>query len=229
MISSFTRLVDKTDGCDKILRVICYSGKLIAVFLLKGGSRSREYARRLAPILASLTESRVVLRLFGIPQTIDWLLNLNPKEDDYHYKLLQIISLLIYYPMEHAYYAAIKGAIVLSPEKANALSQWSCRAWFCYLLVDAWTVVKECRKENEKQAMANEARVAIAIDNKIKRQLELEQRRNKLIVKMIGIFSDIPLALTWSFSRGFLSDFWIGLFGTMSSISGITLKMTSTT
>ncbi len=49
---------------------------------------------------------------------------------------LQLLSLLIYYPLEHATYLAGKGVVPLSPARQGRWALWSVRAWAAYVMLD---------------------------------------------------------------------------------------------
>jgi len=42
---------------------------------------------------------------------------------------------LAYYPLEHTYYLATKGAISISPSRLKKISVWSCRFWALYVIL----------------------------------------------------------------------------------------------
>lgn len=224
-MDSFVSFVASTDNADKVLRVVCYAGRLVSAFLLRGGPGVAGYGKRLAALLASVSEARVVLRLFGLPQTLHWLLQLDVSDRDFQYRMLQVVSMLVYYPMEHVYWASMRGALTMAD--AEHLSIVSCRAWFLYLAVEACLLLREWRQLEDPSTFPeadDRGRIAEALSETLKRQRQLKAKRRALLLRTIAVLGDIPLALTWSVPRSFLSDTWIGMFGTASSIAGIIQK-----
>ena len=208
-LDAFNTFTSKTDGADKVFRVLTYVGRIILAYINKTGTRSIA----LSALLQSFSELRVLLRFFGLPKAIVWLesLLLQSKGDVNQLQLMQALSLLIYYPMEHVCFLSKKGFFPsIKPHEAS-LSRWSSRAWLFYLIVDLYLVYTEWKKLPD----------TIVSDDK---DASVKEKR-RLTIKALGIFGDLPLAITWSMEESFLSDSMVGVFGTISSITGISLRL----
>lgn len=228
-MDGFVKFTEGVDGVDKVLRLICYTGKLTLSFAHSHST----YRHRLQALLNSLADARIVLRLFGIPQTVLWLNGIvgdQKRGFQQHYiELIQIASLLIYYPAEHVYWSGIHGALDLSQESLMSWSRWSCRAWLLYLSIDLVVLIKQfiCTPGHlDCSAASTDSGIRLSV--KVQEHLETEQKlkaeRELMLYRAMALLGDIPLALTWSARKSFLNDFWVGLLGTISSISLIKLQ-----
>lgn len=193
-LSKFNEYTARTEGADKVFRVVGY---VLRLYLSKTGNN-----KPLAQLVAALSECRVLLRFFGLAQTISWFQDtINCADgEEREWKMVQIATMLVYYPMEHIYYLSGKGLIPIS--NRDSLSQWSCRSWFLYMAIEVMLLCKRHRQDLLKPTT----------DTKLR----------KAQLRLIALLADMPLALTWSLADGgFLPDYMIGLLGTVSSVAGI--------
>lgn len=147
---------------------------------------------------------------------------------------LQIISMLIYYPLENLTYLASKGVVPLSPTTAAKWSIWSVRAWAAYVFLDlvrlwdqrkdllrrerALKYARENRDVNEKLADANN----VSNDATVREAAALKADWVAFYEVLVNDLGYAPLTIHWSLPAGLWENqFWTGLFGTIACVSGI--------
>lgn len=235
-MKSLTELVSATNGADKVIRTLLYVLRLLA-------ARHSEYQKRLSLLLPALSETRVVLRFFGLLHNHQAFLQLlcslrkaRGLSEQNAVALLQILAMYAYYPMEHLYWLDAKRVIRLPNGLGPLLSQWSCRAWLFSLLLDiyiiGWEALRKYDKHQKLQSLlkgrsvsANDLeRIAEVNEKRLQEVRELKGDLKRLGVRMIAALGDLPLAWTWSWEDSSLSPFLIGFFGSVSSLAGLYLK-----
>ena len=236
-MKTWTEIVSTTGGADKVIRTLMYVLRLII-------ARNPKLHPRFALLLPALSESRVVLRFFGLLhnhraflQLLSTLRKERSLSEQNAVAMLQILAMYAYYPMEHLYWLDAKKAINLPIGLGPRLSQWSCRAWLFSVLLDiyiiGWEALRICDKRKRLQASISQSKSTSSTD--LERIAELNERRyqemkglnddlRKLVIKMVVSLGDLPLAWTWSWDNTSLSPFFVGLFGSVSSLAGLYLK-----
>jgi hypothetical protein len=145
-------------GLDHSLMLIQYSTPVVIALLLRlARLRARFTSSKVTPpgvtkglaaLGASIGEARVIMRIWGLVPIINGLRQMFPALTRPHALLagkglssliqtakakpvqtLQLLSLLCYYPLEHAAYLASKGVLPLGAQRAGKASLWSVRFW----------------------------------------------------------------------------------------------------
>merc|ERR1711939_900630 len=151
-------LLSTMAGMDRVFMVIQYSAPLFALLLSKStdwsltrnfgvsgpgkaGVRRTSLAASLLVVAAKLSEWRTIGRFFGLLPIISWAISLQndataPKNRKLrNIQKVQVLSMLAYYPLEHAYYLASQGIITMAPQKQLRSILWACRAWGLYVFL----------------------------------------------------------------------------------------------
>ena len=170
------RLTEQRGGIDKIFRTAVYSIRLFAALT----------GRELAPLLKFadlLSEMRYLLRIFGTIFSIKDLLVTNSGKRSF----IKALSMAVYYPLDTIYFLAFKEIIPINSKCHNIISQWSCRAWALYAIVEL----------SEMLGVWKENRSSL-----------------RLITQSAA---DMLLALNWSWERFALSSSLVAVIGTISA------------
>ena len=137
--------------------MICqYSAGLTALSLAKsttllGNPRIVNLVASLKVVYAKFAEFRLTMRLFGLLPILQWADNLSKQTDPPSgyinlLEKLQVLSLLIYYPFEHAYYFGSRGMITsMKPSTLRNAALISCSFWASYTVFKLMQIVEEMR------------------------------------------------------------------------------------
>jgi hypothetical protein len=141
---------------------------------------------------AKFGEFRVLLRLFGLLPIIQWYDDLSKVDRPaswYCHTLekLQAISLLCYYPLEHASYFGSRGIITsLKPSTIARMSKVSCQFWAAYTVFKLAQIFEELRMISVQKSRA--AGVASS-------ELRIKERTAKEALIVNGAY--FPMTLHW--------------------------------
>ncbi|KAL8278775.1 hypothetical protein RQP46_008844 [Phenoliferia psychrophenolica] len=220
VLAHFNRLISSASGTDKVFMLYAYSSHVV-MYILRSkriATKSRlDLALRIGKLGSIISDARVLYRLLGIFPIISWVQSLNdpataPKDKKLaRIEWLQGWSMLIYYPMEHAYYLAGKGVFDISTDNVNALAIWSCRFWATYVVLQfahirrSYTLLAEARRSlstssSSKLLSADKVTSSDVADEK--RELARiektgESLKNDLLVQ-VGY---LPLTMHWFVPR----------------------------
>ncbi|KIM27539.1 hypothetical protein M408DRAFT_329981 [Serendipita vermifera MAFF 305830] len=248
------RFLGTWSGSDKFFMLIENTAKLLvpllesrAVASYKSGGKAipkSEVALRLKNLGSLISDSRTLLRLWGLLPIIQWLLSLSrtppPTRSLKTIETLQALSMLVYYPLEHLSFLSTKKVISLSPTCTTKYSLWSSRAWAIYVVLqflhlrEDWglvmmreralkrdarttitTATTSSTREGEKQLGASMS--AYAEEQHL--QAEILKRKSAIINELIVNLGYLPLTVHWSLKTGlFKNDVWVHVFGMIAAV-----------
>ncbi|KAH8801705.1 hypothetical protein F5884DRAFT_524901 [Xylogone sp. PMI_703] len=249
-IDKLSRILATSAGTDKVLLTICYTSLLSSSVLKSLSVRqvhravrqliekaislppnttvlidtasippSRLYiaSERLKALSGVISDFRIFVRLWGLIGVWKWGKSVwNDPPKDRLVRVIafsQVLSILIYQYLENGAYLATKRVLKWSKQKETKAWLWSCRFWMAYVGLDFIRLFREyaLKKRRESGTEKNEA-VA-------EQDAEWAATwRRELVVNMAWA----PLTLHWSLETGLVNDFWVGFFGSVAGVVGIT-------
>jgi hypothetical protein len=222
-IDRLAKVVEQLDGTDKVFRLVVYSLRIIhALYAQKYGDKEAA-ALRMARLMSSVGDARVVMRLTGLIPMVQWasgVKNLFDKPINTADLLLKVklLSMFVYYPAEHLYFFGSHE--ILPVTKADVWSRISCRAWAIYVMADLISL----------KISYDELQVAIDTKNGEKDELKrLKRQRRDLLIRVVNSCSDLVLATHWSLESYPLPNVLVGVFGLLSAVCSFSTKWKNTT
>ncbi|KAA1065899.1 hypothetical protein PGT21_014689 [Puccinia graminis f. sp. tritici] len=227
------RLLSTTSGADKSFMLLQYS----AIILRHLASRSKNptsnksLVLRLAALSKLLSDARTTYRLWDLISIIQWLRSLNalPPSGSKTVQIerLQVISMLIYYPLEHLYFLASKGVLPLSSRLINKAALYSCRAWAAYTLLHFFHLWEELKLLEPERRRLQALQAGTDFDTPRKPNpaiatslQEMEGRRAAIINGLVVNLAYTPLTLHWSLPKGLYgSELVTGICGFVAAIA----------
>ncbi|KAJ9059614.1 hypothetical protein DSO57_1000573 [Entomophthora muscae] len=142
-------------GFDKALGLFQYSAKML-ILLSKGGLNGNTgLATRLVNLARVISDARTLLRFRGsFPLLAQGLeASFGPKKISGVTLImkLQLISMLIYYPLEHIYWLGAQGILPAKPKTIGTAAVWSCRAWFTYNVLEFINIREQFKLLSQKE------------------------------------------------------------------------------
>jgi len=224
-LSKFVQYTNSVGGADKVFRIICYTGKILLWWLKKTGRES--LAKRFANFISPISETRVILRFFGLFGTIQGFFYKDPDPFLNLMYLIENISMLVYYPSEHIAWASSRE--IIFGFDSNKLYKWSCRAWLLYILLDILTDCNNFLKLKIKSQIMYKDVVDDQPDKIPEEHLaDIKSLRQTNLLKFVQNFSDMVLAINWSVDNGPVSDLGLGVAGSIASFVGFYLRWKNT-
>jgi len=212
-LSRLNRLAENVWTLDGILRVVSYSGLLVADLLGKGkNGKPSAQSEFLLELFSKLTDARFVNRIIGLPGTLEgWF-----TAGDDSLSNIMAISMILYFPVEHLWWLS-----TLKPKfiriNSDSWSMWSCRFWTIYCVCD---VLKTLKASGEVQKQIDKGNGKLS-----SRELrELKRKRMHLGIWLTCAASDLVMALQWSRPTPIVSDRIITLIGIYGGVAGLLLK-----
>ncbi|BGP41396.1 hypothetical protein JCM10449v2_005374 [Rhodotorula kratochvilovae] len=239
-LAHFNRVAGSQSGQDKLFMVYQYAA-YIAVAVLNskrfGNKTRRDLALRVEKLRATISDARVLYRLFGIFPIIAWAQSLNdparqPKDKQLlTLQRLQAWSMLLYYPLEHIYYLAGKGIFKISPQRIGTIAIWSCRFWAAYVVLQIFHIRRSFQLLRASRSAilrstrerVREGSVAPAAAEEEKAQLAALAKQEKDLKRDCWVQAGyLPLTAHWSLPNGLLpSNTWVGVCGTVAALAGL--------
>jgi hypothetical protein len=109
--------------------------------------------------------------------------------------------MLIYYPLEHAYYLAGHSILPLSPAQQAKYARWSCRAWGAYVVLqlvhlkEDWKLVKERERALERDFARGTVETTGAEAERLREGVR--KRKNAIWNELVGNIGYLPLTVHW--------------------------------
>lgn len=109
--------------------------------------------------------------------------------------------MLIYYPLEHAYYLAGHSILPLSPAKQATYARWSCRAWAAYVVLqlvhlkEDWKLIKGRERALERD-FASGTVERKGVEAETLRE-EVRKRKDAIWNEFVGNIGYLPLTVHW--------------------------------
>ena len=227
------RLLSTTSGADKSFMLVQYSALILRTLATrsKSGSSNKALVLRLAALSKLLSDARTTYRLWDLISIVQWLRSLNalPPSGSKPVQIerLQVISMLIYYPLEHLYFLASKGVLPLSPRLINKAALYSCRAWAAYTLLHFFHLREELKLLEPERRRLQALQAGADFDTPRKPSpavaaslQEMEGRRAALINGLIVNLAYTPLTLHWSMPKGLYgSELITGICGFVAAVA----------
>ena len=109
--------------------------------------------------------------------------------------------MLVYYPLEHAYYLAGHSILPLSAAKQAKYALWSCRAWAAYVVLQLVHLREDWRLVNRRERALERdfASGTVEKTGAEAERLREEVRRRKVAIwnELVVNFGYLPLTLHW--------------------------------
>lgn len=191
---------------------------------------------------ALVADARILSRIWGLLPMLKWLIGIEhhqpPTRSLLLIERLQAWFMTLYCPMEAAAYLAMHKIIDLTPRKQNLLWLWGCRLWAAYIVLDLLHLVEDNRllrarakalQQSRGPATTDEKAVAAEPPTETRRMwAELRERKDMLLSQLWVNIGYLPLTLHWSVEGGFLSNGWVGVFGTIAGMAGARMNWKAT-
>ncbi|WAR58940.1 hypothetical protein PtB15_10B280 [Puccinia triticina] len=228
------RLLSTTSGADKLFMLVQYSAIILRTLATRSnsGSSNKALVLRLAALSKLfISDARTTYQLWDLISIVQWLRSLNalPPSGSKPVQIerLQVISMLIYYPLEHLYFLASKGVLPLSPRLINKAALYSCRAWAAYTLLHFFHLREELKllEPERRRLLALQAGTDFNTPRKPSPAVatslqEMEGRRAALINGLIVNLAYTPLSLHWSMPKGLYGSKLItGICGLVAAVA----------
>ncbi|RFU27257.1 hypothetical protein B7463_g9072, partial [Scytalidium lignicola] len=180
-------------------------------------------SERLKAFSEVISDFRIFVRLWGLIGVWKWGKGVwnNPPKDGLVRSIAyaQVLSILIYQYLENGAYLATKGVLKWSKEKENNVWIWSSRFWMAFVGLDLIRLIREYTLKR-KRSVAEET----STDGE-KKKISTEQEETEWVAtwrrELIVNLAWAPLTLHWSLETGLVSDFWVGLFGSVAGVVGL--------
>ncbi|KUJ22018.1 uncharacterized protein LY89DRAFT_638147 [Mollisia scopiformis] len=178
-------------------------------------------SQRLKALSDLISDFRIFARLWGLLGIWKWgkkvLLDLQKEGDkDWTAKRIeaaQVIVNLAYQYLENGAYLSSKGVLGWSKEQQGKAWLWSSRFWVMHVGLDFWRLGREWTMRRNKGKGKE-------VDHGVISQSEQEWKarwRREMVLNMAWA----PLTVHWSLEQGLVSDFWVGVLGTVAGITGL--------
>jgi hypothetical protein len=187
-------------------------------------------AKRLRALSDLISDYRIFVRLWSLFDIYRWgkRILLTPSPDNFLQRLVcaQVFVNLILEALENGAYLSSKGIIGWSAQTQKRAYIWSSRFWMAHVGLDIWRLRHELEKRRDR-GTAEEKRTDGPKGDVITDAGEREwmAKWTKELVVNLGY---APLTLHWSLETGLISDFWVGLFGSVVGIAGLRARWQDT-
>lgn len=139
----------------------------------------------------------------------------------------QIASCALFQVLENGAYLSGKGALTSSAwsgeagkRRENRWWLWSCRFWAAHVVLElARLGVLQYYWDRSSEAEAGKEKEMVTDGEKEGKMLQAQRRRESWLwwKDLVGNCAYLPMTLHWSVEKGFLSDWGVGLLGTIAS------------
>ena len=246
------RYLSTWGGTDKVLMITQY-GSQIVMPLLAALHRLRHRLQltkqtesnivpKIYNLYAVVADARILFRIWGLLPILQWMISMErtppPTKLLQQLERLQGWSMVLYCPMEALAYLAMHKVITLSNETQNKLWLWGCRFWAFYVVLQFAHLVEDNRllrarakalQQSRGPATTDEKAVAAEPPTETRRMwAELRERKDMLLSQLWVNIGYLPLTLHWSVEGGFLSNGWVGVFGTIAGMAGARMNWKAT-
>jgi len=106
-----------------------------------------------------------------------------------------------------------KGVLGWSKEKQGKAWVWSSRFWMAHVGLDLLRLGHELRKRNKR--VEELKGIGGVVDEQVEREIR-EKWRRELVVNL----AYAPLTVHWSLEKGLVSEFWVGVLGSVAGVMG---------
>jgi len=225
-LQKFIKFSSSVSGLDKEFRLVSYGLKMVLYFY-KGPS---ELYNNLQQLSTTMGEARYTFRLTNLASTFQELVNF--KETDpllRPMRFMQHLSMLYYYPFDHAYYFCLRGLFPsISEETKKSFSRNASRGWLVYVVLDILVDIRKLTLEHTKMLKAKSNNGNVLTPAQIS-EITTNYTSNiqGIYLNLVSNFLNLPMALEWSLQEGFLPEIGIPAFGLLGSILSFYMKWSS--
>ncbi|TNY19359.1 peroxisomal biogenesis factor 11 [Rhodotorula diobovata] len=237
-LAHFVRVAGSQSGQDRLFMVYQYAAYIAIAVLNSKRLRNKtraDVAIRIEKLRATISDARVLYRIFGIFPIIAWAQSLNdparqPKDKQLlTLQRLQTWSMLLYYPLEHTYYLAGKGVFNISPQRIGKIAVWSCRFWAAYVVLQIFHIRRSFQllrasrsallRSTRERVRAGDAAPGVVEDERA--QLAALATQEKNLKRDCWVQAGyLPLTAHWSIPGGILpNNVWVGVCGTIAGLA----------
>ncbi|GAA5907892.1 hypothetical protein JCM8208_001978 [Rhodotorula glutinis] len=238
VLAHFVRVSGSQSGQDRLFMVYQYAAHIVVAALNSKRLQSKtnaDLALRVEKLRATISDARVLYRIFGIFPIIQWAQSLNdpsrqPKDKQLlTLQRLQCLSMILYYPLEHFYYLAGKGIFKVAPQRIGQIAVWSCRFWAAYVVLQIFHIRRSFQLlRQSRSALIRSTRERVRAGNTAPEVVQDEKAQLAALVKQEkNLKRDcwvqagyLPLTAHWSLPGGLLPNTtWVGVCGTIAAIA----------
>lgn len=138
----------------------------------------------------------------------------------------QVLASICFQYLENGAYLSSKGVMGWSPEKQVRAWRWSSRFWMTLVALNFVRLYRESANR-AKRGTAEQRRIDGPKGDVITDRGEAEWRakwRKDMVVNLAWA----PLTVHWSLENGLVSEFWIGLLGSVVGVTGLRVLLRDT-
>ncbi|KAJ1723206.1 hypothetical protein LPJ61_005850 [Coemansia biformis] len=214
------RFLSSGSGHDKLWMTVQYFTKVVVWALAMRGRKSA--AERVRVLSSLVSDYRIMIRLpglLGMAQAIR-----SSEQFPAPTRALQWLdramnlSLVCYYPLEHAYWLGAHRILPLSDRAVEDAGYWSCRFWA------AWVAMQFLRLGEEHRLIAARRKRILTHGNADAATMQQEldtadaDTRSWQVQLLINACY-LPLTLHWSIRGSTFPDVAVGVFGTVAAVA----------
>ncbi|XP_030370644.1 peroxisomal membrane protein 11C [Scaptodrosophila lebanonensis] len=215
----FCDIIDSYGGRDKVMKVLCYSAKLVAGYHAK---RNPDLAKRYAIASSKISGARATLRLIDDIPMIQYALEygLGENEPDRIMAILGVtanIVDLLYYPIEKICW--LSEHKIVNVKHADSWDNVNSIFWVLSVYLNLMRTMRNFSLNQDKLNRSHKLSDPSSIDSKALGKHRLEMLSIvRLSLDLLHAVSTLPKGYLWG---GKLSTFQVGAIGTMSAGLGI--------
>ncbi|RLN50829.1 hypothetical protein BBJ29_003564 [Phytophthora kernoviae] len=205
-VDKFARFSSSPVRSDKFYKTIGYGLGAVG-HLLAHTTQKQETSEGLKAIASNISMARYVIRFTGSFETYaawkngSWCYG----DDDAHVRRivsLQALSMLAYYPLEHASYVGFVAPKLLNID-AMKFSRRSCQIWGIYILLDIYANTLRIQALTAKEKQIKE-QVDLSDEERMAQLTTIQARRRELYYVQLRNFFYFGPCVHWSQENGLL-------------------------
>ncbi|KAF0682451.1 Aste57867_25403 [Aphanomyces stellatus] len=210
-IDKIVAYAGSTSKADKITKSIGYGFAFLARVIELYAKKPTRHSQGLSAVAGQIAYARYVTRFTGVFECLEALKNGSwvSAGDDEHLKkivTLQVYSMLLYYPLEHASFVGFVAPKWI-PMDAGKLSRQSCMAWGAYVALDMYAIHKRLEMLNEQERQLSGKQVeGLSDDEHAARHAAIDNKRWNLHVNQLRNMLFLPLCIHWSTEQGIMPE-----------------------
>ena len=187
-------------------------------------------AKRLKALSSLISDFRTFTRLWGLIGIYKWGKStfLNPPEDVVLRQIAyaQVLSNTFFQYFENGAYLSSKGVLGWSPEMQGRAWRYSSRFWMTHVALSF------VRLYRETVLRANRGTAEQKRTDGPKGDVITDRDETEWLAKwrkdMVTNLAWAPLTVHWSLEHGLVSEFWIGLLGSVAGVAGMRVLLKNT-
>ncbi|KAI9094835.1 peroxisomal biogenesis factor 11 [Phlyctochytrium arcticum] len=231
-LDKLVRLLSTVKGTDKVFMIIQYTSKIL-LWHLRRSNPSSTFAQRIVNLATPLADVRVLLRYYGLLPMIQYIKaserQPSPSAKTQLLTRLMNASMIIYYPLEHAYWLSLHQIIPMKVETRNKVGIWSCRFWAAYVVLNfaqLWEQNVQLNKRERALVKQHKLKQGGDVATEAKEVATYRKERQVLAKQRQGLALDtvinaayFPLTVHWSLENSSFPDVGVGICGTIAALA----------